>query len=92
MISTNLNPVFNYFEDFFVRNLVESDVCLEMMDYDTTSGDDEIGKVILNLKDVAPKVRQCGLFHFCKSCLKWPNIYFLRFSAFFTSLTVLTCY
>ena len=52
----NLNPVFNYFEDFFVRNIIESDVSLEVMDYDTTSGNDEIGRVRFNLRDVAPKV------------------------------------
>lgn len=59
-IYKNLNPVFNYFEDFFVQNIIESDVSLEIMDYDTTSGNDEIGRVRFNLKDVAPKmVNQC---------------------------------
>ena len=54
-MSTNLNPVFNYFEDFFVRNILETDVSIEVMDYDPMSGNDDIGKVRLNLKDVAPK-------------------------------------
>ena len=40
-----------------MRNIIESDVSLEVMDYDTTSGNDEIGRVRFNLRDVAPKVR-----------------------------------
>ncbi|XP_063685050.1 uncharacterized protein LOC134819187 [Bolinopsis microptera] len=60
VVYNNLDPVFNHFEDFFVRNIIESDVTLEMMDYDAASGNDEMGKVRLNLNDVAPKMVDQG--------------------------------
>ncbi|XP_063685510.1 uncharacterized protein LOC134819485 [Bolinopsis microptera] len=59
-VITSKNPVFNYFEDFFVRNIIESDMSLEVMDHDKGSVNDEIGKVKIDLKDVAPKMVNQG--------------------------------
>lgn len=57
----NLNPVFNFFEDFLVQNIAStSDLEIKVFDKDRMLKDDYIGNVKINLINVAPKVVNKG--------------------------------
>lgn len=55
VVSQNLNPIFNHFEDFFVTNFNNTGVAISVRDHNTLNSSDDIGSVSLNLRDVVPK-------------------------------------
>lgn len=55
VVSKNLNPIFNHFEDFFVTNFNNTEVDISVRDHDTLNSSDDIGSVRFNLRDVVPK-------------------------------------